>query len=139
MTIHSDDHLLKRPLARAIAGMTDPDEIVAAVMTVLRDFNLVTSRDPDVLPLLSASGRLLIDLTRYPNSTLREASVRLGTTENNVQAQMTKLVRAGLIERTRIGTRNRYKMRAQNVLAHTDSATFLEALLITAGRADAKN
>jgi hypothetical protein len=42
---------------------------------------------------------------------------------------MTHLVEAGLIERTRVGKRNRYKLNLNNVLQHPDIAALIEAII----------
>jgi hypothetical protein len=132
MPIGGSDHVLRRPLTEAIQGKSDPKDVIEAVLHCLADYRLINYRG-DAVPLLTAVGRLMVDLTRNPDSTLREASVRLGTTESNVGAQMTNLVNSGLIERTRVGMRNHYKMNVEAVLLHPDSAALIDALLFAAG------
>jgi hypothetical protein len=134
MSIGGSDHILREPLRAAIAGMDDPDDIIEAVLVCLADNRLIGYRG-DELPLLSAAGRVLVDLVRHPTSTLRESSMRLGTTESTVAKQMTNLVRANLIKRTRVGMRNHYEMDVISVLSHPDSATLVDALLLAGGYA----
>ena len=52
---------LRRPLESAIAGKTDPDEIVDAVLKCLSEYRLINYRG-DAVPLLTTNGRILSDL-----------------------------------------------------------------------------
>lgn len=129
MNIGGSDHPIKWELTQRITGAKSPEEIVEAVMRTLHDMQFVTYRGADVIPILAPAGRVLADLGVHRDSSLRELSQRLGTTESSVTKQMTHLVEAGLIERTRVGKRNRYKLNLNNVLQHPDIAALIEAII----------
>lgn len=126
---------LRIPLERAIAGKTDPVEIVDAVLKCLSEHRLINYRG-DAVPLLSPNGRILSDLMKNPHTTLREAAIRLGTTESNVSKQMTNLVRAGLVQRTISGSRNKYQINLEMVLSHPDISALLDGIASTAKSTD---
>lgn len=128
MNIGGNDSPLRRPLESAIAGMTDTSDIVDAVLRCLSNHRLINYRG-DAVPLLTSNGRILFDLMKNPQATLREVSVRLGTTQNNVSKQMTNLVRAGLVQRTNSGASNRYKIDLEMVLSHPDISALLDAVI----------
>ena len=130
MYVGGSNSPLRRPLESAIAGKTDPDEIVDAVLKCLSEYRLINYRG-DAVPLLTTNGRILSDLMKNPQTTIREAAIRLGTTENNVSKQMTNLVRAGLVQRTDSSTRNRYQIDLEMVLSHPDISALLDAVIST--------
>jgi hypothetical protein len=133
------DHVLRQPIKIAIdLGGADPDAILEQVLLTLSAYGVIDYRG-ESMALLSASGRVLVDIVRHPGTTLREVALRLGTTESTVAKQMTNLVRENLIQRTRVGTRNRYKTNAKSLLSHPDSASFIEALMITAQQSTPAN
>jgi DNA-binding MarR family transcriptional regulator len=125
-------HPLKTQLKHSIAGCGTADEVVEAVMAVLHANRLVLHRDADALPILTPAGRVMVDLALHPDSTLRELSIRQGTTESSVTKQMTHLVEAKLVERTRVGKRNSYTLNLNEVLHHPDISVLVEAIIITA-------
>ena len=128
MNIAGSDHELRSPLRSAIAGMSDPDEIVEAVLEVLNDHRYISYRGAS-LPLLSPAGRVLADLAINPNATVKEMSSRLGVTESSVTKQMTNLVGANLIERTKVGRKNHYRIPLTVLLSHPDITGVLHAVL----------
>jgi DNA-binding transcriptional ArsR family regulator len=133
MLIGGFDHDLKAPLRAAIGGLTDVDEIVETVLHLLHDHRMISYRG-DHLAILGPAGRVLADLALHPEATTSEISVRLGVTNSSVTKQMTNLVRANLIERTRVGRRNHYRLPLTSLLNHPDIAGILHAVII-AGRA----
>jgi hypothetical protein len=130
----TNEHSLSEPLRAAIAGYTDPDDIVEAILRCLDAHAVVTYRGDDV-SLLSPHGRLLFDLASHPNSSLQEAAFRIGTTESTIAKQMTRLVRTELLERTRSTGRNRYRLRVADTLSHPDVRLALDAIIRAANRA----
>lgn len=128
------EHSLSESLRAAIAGYTDPDDVVDAVLRCLDAHAVVTYRGDDV-PLLSPHGRLLFDLASHPDSSLQEAAFRIGTTESTIAKQMTRLVTTGLLERTRSTGRNRYRLKVAETLSHPDVRVTLDALITAAGKA----
>lgn len=135
MYVGGSNSPLRRPLESAIAGKTDLDEIVDAVLKCLSEYRLINYRG-DAVPLLTTNGRILTDLMKNPQTTIREAAIRLGTTEGNVSKQMTNLVRAGLVQRTDSGTKNRYQIDLQLVLSHPDISALLDAVVSASKIAD---
>lgn len=132
VNVGGDSHPIQGLLRSAIDGLTDPDAIVAALMRILDDHHLVTVRPAGEMPLLTPAGRVMVDLARHPDSTLRQLSMRLGTTESNVAKQMTNLVGAGLIERTRLGKRNSYRLNLNKTLSHSDIGSLLDVIIRSA-------
>lgn len=131
--LHSgSDHELRKPLRAAIAGMQEPDEIVEAVLRLLNDRHYISYRGED-LAILAPSGRVLADLAMHPDTTVREIAVRLGVQPQSVTKQMTNLVRANLIERTRVGRSNRYRIPLISLLSHPDIAGILTAVIKASG------
>lgn len=131
MNIGGNNSPLRHPLEVAIAGKTDPKEIVDAVLKCLSEHRLINYRG-DAIPLLTSNGRILSDLMRNPQTTLREVAIRLGTTESNVSKQMTNLVRAGLVQRTNLDSKNRYEIGLEPVLSHPDISALLDAIVSAA-------
>jgi DNA-binding transcriptional ArsR family regulator len=129
MNIAGSHHHLERPLRAAIAGLTDPDAIVTAVLELLHDHRMIVYRS-DHLPILAPAGRVLADLAVHPDATVSEIAGRIGVTDSSVTKQMTHLVRAHLIERTRVGRRNRYRLPLQPLLEHPDIAAILHAVVL---------
>lgn len=128
MNVAGSSHELKSPLRAAIAGMTDTDEIVEAVLHLLHDHRMITYRG-DFMPMLAPAGRVLADLALHPSATVSEIAARLGVTDSSVTKQMTNLVRANLIERTRVGRQNHYRIPLTTLLQHPDIAGLLHAVL----------
>lgn len=131
------DHPLRKPLSD-IDFEGDPNEVVEQILKTLAVHGVIQYRGPRI-SLLSAPGRVLVDVVCHPDTTLREAAVRLGTTESTVVKQMTSLVKENLIERTRVGSRNHYKMNLKSLLSHPDSAGLIQALMIAAETGQSEN
>lgn len=128
MNFGGSSHELKAPLRAAIAGMSDPDEIVEAVLHLLHDHRMISYRG-DFMPMLAPAGRVLADLALHPSATVSEIATRLGVTDSSVTKQMTNLVRVNLIERTRVGRSNHYRIPLTTLLEHPDIAGLLHAVL----------
>lgn len=136
MNVGGSKHPLKAEIEHSIAGCTTVEEVVDAVMRTLHAMRFIVYRSDDVLPILTPAGRVMVDLALHPDSSLRELSQRQGTTESNVTKQMTHLVEANLVERTRVGKRNRYKLNLTEAFKHPDIAVLLEAILSAAQEAE---
>lgn len=132
MNVGGSKHPLKAELEHSIAGCTTVEQVVDAVMRTLHNMRFITYRSDDVLPILTPGGRVMVDLALHPDSSLRELSQRQGTTESNVTRQMTNLVEANLVQRTRVGKRNHYTLNLNEVMKHPDIAILLEAILAAA-------
>jgi predicted transcriptional regulator len=136
VNIGGSKHPLKDELKQSIAGCRTAEEVVEAVMQTLHGHRFIVYRSEDVLPILTPSGRVMVDLALHPDSTLRELSIRQGTTESNVTRQMTHLVEANLVQRTRSGKRNRYTLNLNEALNHPDIGVLLEAVIVSARNAE---
>ncbi len=66
--------------------------------------------------LLSKHGLGLLCVARNPDSRLREIGDFVGVTERAAHTLVSELAEAGYLERERIGTRNRYKLRTDTPL-----------------------
>lgn len=136
MNIGGNGHPLKTSLTHAIAGCSTVEDVVEAVMGVLHAERFITYRSESEMAFLTPAGRVMADLALHPDSSLRELSIRQGTTESTVTRQMTHLVEAGMVERTRVGKRNHYTLNLNRVLNHPDIAIMLEAVIVSARTAD---
>jgi predicted transcriptional regulator len=67
---------------------------------------------------LSNYAHVIICLHRYPDSTLREVSLKVGITERAVQKIVADLERDGFIEKEKIGRKNHYKIFHNKLLRH---------------------
>lgn len=65
-------------------------------------------RRPGGFDLLTKHGAALYWLLRDPDVRIRDLATRIGTTQRRAQTIVNELVAAGLVERHRIGRRNRY-------------------------------
>lgn len=90
------------------------------VMELLRAQRMVAYSSDEHLPLLTTSGRCLIMIMENPDITQRELSVRLGTTEANVQKAIERLTTNSLVQRQKILNRNHYSVNLNKVLSHPD-------------------
>lgn len=66
--------------------------------------------------LLSNHGLTLACISRDPMMRMRDLAQELGITERGAQRIVAELVEAGLVERRRIGRRNRYRVRSERVI-----------------------
>lgn len=128
MIYSGNDHELRRPLKEAINGITDPDEVVEAVLMLLNERHYISYRSHAV-PLLGPLGRVLADLALHPQTTVREMAIRIGISQPTVTAHMTNLVKENLIERTKVGRSNRYRIPLISLLSHPDIRGLLTAVM----------
>ena len=59
---------------------------------------------------LSNHGHVLIHLSRYPDSRVRDIAETVGITERSTQAILADLEEAGYVTISRVGRRNSYKV-----------------------------
>lgn len=67
---------------------------------------------------LSNHGHVLMCLAADPETRLRDVAIRVGITERTVVGIVADLERAGIVERTRVGRRNRYRVNTSARLRH---------------------
>lgn len=67
---------------------------------------------------LTNHAHVLIYLSGRPDALLREVAGAVGITERAVQTIVSDLEAAGALERTRVGRRNRYRVRGELHLRH---------------------
>jgi DNA-binding MarR family transcriptional regulator len=75
-----------------------------------RDAGSGDALDDRVFQLLSRHGAALSWMLRDPEVRIRDLARRIGTGERRTQAIVNDLVEAGLVERERVGRRNRYRV-----------------------------
>ena len=76
-------------------------------------------RDPSSSwTFLSNHAHVLVCLARDPGIRTREIAEQVGITERAAQRIVADLVRAGYVERTRVGRRNRYTINGKLPLRH---------------------
>jgi hypothetical protein len=73
---------------------------------------------PDRWTFLTGHGHALIVIVRDQDIRLRELAVELGVTERTAQTIVNDLVEAGYLERTRVGNRSHYEVRADRPFRH---------------------
>lgn len=67
---------------------------------------------------LTNHAHVLICLARAPEATLRDVAQRVGITERAVQKILRELELGGIVERRRVGRRNRYRLQLNRPLRH---------------------
>lgn len=67
---------------------------------------------------LTNHGHVLVCLARDPDVLLRDVATSIGITERCVQQIVSDLERAGVISRSRVGRRNRYLVRREELFRH---------------------
>jgi DNA-binding MarR family transcriptional regulator len=82
---------------------------------------------------LTNHSHVLIVLAQEPELVLREVAQRVGITERAVQRIIHELEEGGVLERTRVGRRNRYSVVAQRALRHPIEAHRTVADLLRLG------
>jgi DNA-binding MarR family transcriptional regulator len=130
----SRDHILREPLISRIEyqvslgdGM-DAEQVAEAVLNTLNDYGVIQYAPKGTLPLLSASGRVLVCIVANPDATLRELGMMLGVSESTVAKQVAQLVDANLITRTKVKGRNTYRLIAETAVLHADLKRFSETV-----------
>jgi DNA-binding MarR family transcriptional regulator len=61
---------------------------------------------------------LLLEVSRAPNSTVRELAQRARLTERQTHRVLADLVEAGYLERERVGRRNQYRVNTRAPMRH---------------------
>jgi len=72
---------------------------------------------------LSNHGHVLVHLSRYPDSLVREISKAVGITERSTQAILSDLQAAGYVKIIKKGRRNTYKVNTNRKFRHPSEAT----------------
>ncbi len=76
------------------------------------------SRPQQAWTFLTNHAHVLIYLSGRPDALLREVAGAVGITERAVQTIVSDLEAAGALERSRVGRRNRYRVRGELPLRH---------------------
>ena len=72
---------------------------------------------------LSNHGHVLVHLSRYPDSLVREIASAVGITERSTQAILADLQKAGYVKIIKSGRRNTYKVNTNRKFRHPSEAT----------------
>jgi predicted transcriptional regulator len=72
---------------------------------------------------LSNHGHVLIHLSRYPDSRVRDIAETVGITERSTQAILADLEEAGYVTISRVGRRNSYKVNSGAKFRHPSEAS----------------
>ena len=72
---------------------------------------------------LSNHGHVLIHLSRYPNSRVRDIANTVGITERSAQAILADLEESGYVTITRAGRRNSYTVNTRLKFRHPSEAS----------------
>ena len=72
---------------------------------------------------LSNHGHVLIHLSRFPDSRVRDISDAVGITERSTQAILSDLEDAGYVTISRVGRRNSYKVNSGARFRHPSEAS----------------
>lgn len=126
------DHVLRRPLTatleQTISDGGDVATMVEAVLATLSEHRIIDYAPAGALKLLTPAGRVLTMILTHPGITVREMSVKLGTTESGVNKSLNALLRGGFIARTKVGGRNSYRFNLSEGLKHPDITHFYLAI-----------
>lgn len=124
------DHVLRKPLERAIAQSesSDPEVLAETVLRTLDEQKIIAYKARDTLAILTPAGRVLVIVAEHPDATLREISVALGVSESNVGRSVAKLVGSNVIARTKVNGRNTYRVNLDALNTHPDLRRYGEVL-----------
>jgi len=126
------EHVLREPLKDAIEeALKDGgsiDSLLEGVMRTLDQQKMISYNSEDDILLLSAAGRVMVAIMEDPSITQRALAVYLGVTESNVQKSIKNLVDAGLLEKTKLNSRNVYKVNSKKVVLHPDISRFADGI-----------
>lgn len=124
------DHILRKPLEKVLSNSDgkSSEEIAEELLVALNERGLIQYAPKGTLSLMSAPGRVLVCLMENPSSTMREIAVRLGVTEANVGKNIAHLAECGLITRTKVNNKYRYKFVAKALKEHPDIQRFYNAI-----------
>lgn len=125
MRINDDDMIVA--LRRAISLLVDEKNLDRAVDGIVDELRS-ESKKSSTVGLLSASGRILMDLMAHPNSSLQDCADRLGMTSPTIAHVMTHLVGSELVVRSRVGNKNRYTFSVDSLTKHSDIILTIRAL-----------
>jgi DNA-binding Lrp family transcriptional regulator len=80
----------------------------------------MSSRRPDEKPwrFVTSHTQVLLCIARNPEIRIRDVAQLTGITERAAQRIIADLVEAGYVERTRVGRRNRYEVKADLMMRH---------------------
>lgn len=104
----------------------DPQIIAQAVSKALN--RLQYSREDNPLPLLTASGRVLLLIMNQPGITLREAANTLSVTEANVQRIVADLFMKDIVTRKGEGRQYHYQVNPDAFFSHPDIRNMITAI-----------
>lgn len=125
-------HPLREQLAQVLQGGldagADADALAETMLAALATLGLVNYAPPHTLGLLSSPGRVLVAVAERPDVRLREIGAYLGIGESAVAHNVSAVVRAGLITRTKVKGRNHYRLNLTEIAAHPDVVRFARAL-----------
>jgi len=136
---HPIASVVKEALASGIEGQADLDQMVDLVLKTLDREKLLYYADPGRLPLLNNHGRVLVAILEDPGITQRALSVYLRVSESNVQKSLKLLLKDGVIQKTRVGNRNKYKFNDELGFSHPDVRRILECLVPLLSGSQAKH
>ena len=72
---------------------------------------------------LSNHGHVLVHLSRYPDSRIRDIAETVGITERSAQSILADLENSGYVATTRIGRRNSYTVNTRLKFRHPSEAS----------------
>jgi hypothetical protein len=125
-------HLLRRPLDEAVREvLASGDEVATVVEAVLRTLSahrVIAYAPSGTVGILTPTGRVLTCLIERPGITLRELASYLGMAESNVAKSVGRLVKADVVVRTKVKTRNTYHLNLDEALKHPDIGRFYLAI-----------
>ena len=125
MRINDDDMIVA--LRRALSPLIDEKNLDSAVDGVIDEMRSEAKKSSSI-SLLSANGRILMDLMAHPDSSLQDCADRLGMTSPTISNVMSHLVTAKLIVRSRVGNKNRYTFSINSLTKHSDITLTMRAL-----------
>lgn len=111
---------LKRAIEESLRRDLGVEETAEDIMNILAEARLLAERPANQISLLTVNGRTLYVLMEWPQASLRELATRLGVTESAAQRAISDLIKSGLIRRSKVQGKNRYKVQAEALLSHPD-------------------
>ncbi len=129
------EHMLREPLEQTIkeamqSGVSSSD-VVESVLKALDMQKMIMYSSKDEISLLTPAGRVFVAMLEDPDITQRALSVYLGVTESNIHKSVRALVDSGLIAKTKVKGRNKYKIDKKRASAHPDIKRLIDALNVS--------
>ena len=120
---------IRAAVAEQLQNGAAADNIADEILKKLDQHKMMYYQTEKRISLLNAHGRVLVAIMEDPAITQRALAVYLNVSESNINKSLRLLLADGLIEKTRVQGRNRYRFNLDKGLSHPDITRFTQTLL----------